>query len=177
MNTFYKIIFLTITSIIIIIFIFCSLLYYSLSRGKQWIVREWEKFCLNKEYSIWKAYHDNLTYFCDNKNIWRCLKWINLYKVYENDLYLYFENDDFIWKTSEEINNILKVDNPKWFIYNIFNWDYSDSNKYYAKTYDDIKFFLKLNYNDCSLNFYSNKEIENLNEEDKKNFLDLKNNK
>lgn len=130
-----------------------------------WKVRNGEDFCINKQYSIWKIlWGDDWIFFCDNTQQGKCINSIESYTLWENkDLYLNFMPSVFIWKTEEEINQ-------SGYIYNIFSGNYSQENKYYTKNYDEIIRFLKLNYNDCSINFYSNNDLETLNEEDRENF-------
>lgn len=139
-----------------------------------WKVNKWENFCINEKYSIWKMiWWDNLIYFCDNTMKGRCLNLINEYVLWEdNDLYLSFDLPPFIWKMKIELNKMLNVDNPKGWGYNIFQNDFD--NKYYTKSYDDIKRFLKLDYNTCDIQFYSNNEIEKLNNEEQNIFWNLK---
>lgn len=83
-----------------------------------------------------------------------------------------FDLPEFIWKTENEINDILDVDNKKGWVYNIFQNDYS--NKYYAKKYGDIISYLKLDYDTCSIDFYSRDSVSQLNEFDKQIFQKLK---
>lgn len=169
-----KDIFFVILTTFIIISI-CVIIWINYFWWLTWKIRNGEYFCVNKEYSIWKmSWWDNLNFFCDNKIKWRCISWIESYALWNNkDLYVLFNLPEFIWKTENEINDMLNVDNPKWWIYSIFQNDYT--NKYYAKNNNDIIRFIKINYNDCKLNFYSENNLKNVSENEKMIFNKLKN--
>jgi hypothetical protein len=56
-------------------------------------------------------------------------------------------------------------------MYSIFLNDYKT--KYYAKTYDEIIRFLKVNYDTCELKFYNSLDIESLTDTEKSIFRGL----
>lgn len=168
LKTIFKIISSVILSLIIIFILITILINYYW--WLNWTIRNGENFCVNKKYSIWKMlWGDNLIFFCDNKIRGKCISWISSYKLWvTKDLYLNFIPWVFAWKTKEEINKDGYVYN-----YKIFNGDYTKENKYYAKNYDEIIRFLKVNYNDCNLKFYSNNDIKILDTEEKEIFEKL----
>lgn len=169
---FLRLIFLFIIAVVVLYIIFWLFVVFLI--GQTWKVRNGEKFCVNKEYAIWKAFNDNIIDFCDNKKAWRCISSVKSYILGDNkDLYVHFELSNFVWKTESEINEMVKVDNPKGYIYNLFFGDYENENKYYAKNYSEVISFLKLNYSDCKLTFYTNWDIEKLNNKDKNIFKGL----
>lgn len=159
----------TITAFIIMIISWFILINYFWSQT--WKIRNGEDFCINKEYSIWKMlWWDNLTFFCDNKIKNKCINWIKSYKLSNTkDLYLHFDLNNFSWVSKYEINKMIS----NWYLYRIFQNDYEYNKQYFVKNYDEIKRFLKVDYNDCSLKLYSNNDLEILNEEDKNFFNEL----
>lgn len=160
---------LAILTVFIIISI-CVIVWINYFWWLTWKVVKGDSFCANKEYSVWKILGgDNITFFCDNKNKNRCISWIKSYILWEKgDLYLAFELPVFAWKSESELSDMLNVDNPKWYIYNVFQNDYN--NKYYAKTYNDILRYLKLDYSDCKITFYNNSDIDKLSDIEKNMF-------
>lgn len=160
---------------VIVIFLIIGLTINYFAR-LQWKIRKGENYCKNNQYSIWKAYNDNLLYFCDNNIKWRCLGNIKSLFIDQNkNLYLNFEIWNFVWKTDNEIRDILsKIINPRGYVYSIFMNDLNFS--YSAKSYEEIIKFLKLD-SECNLKFYSEKDMKNLPKEEKDIFLNLLNKK
>lgn len=163
---FLRLIFLFIIAVVVLYIIFWLFVVFLI--GQTWKVRNGEKFCINKQYAIWNAYNDNTIDFCDNTKKGKCISLINSYVVWDNkDLYLYFNLNDFTRLTEEEINKYIS----NWYLYYIFQNDYD--NKYFAKSYNDLKRYLKLDYNTCKIEFYSNNDIEKLNDIEKNIFKGL----
>lgn len=135
---------------------------YILFQGS-WIYN-WERYCKYKRYTIWNIAGADWLFFCDNNNNRsRCINWIKWFFVWKSaDLYVFLEIWEFTWKSKAEINDILKVDNKNWYSYRLFSND--PNNLFYAKTTDELKKYLKLSFNDCSINFYSDNDLNNLNQ-------------
>lgn len=159
----------TIFKIIIKVFIWLAIIFIILAIlinyywWLAWKIKKWENFCINEKYSIWKmTWWDNLIYFCDNTKKGRCLSWINKYILWnDNDLYMSFNLGNFTWLSKDEVNEMVS----NWYMYYIFQNDYN--NKLFTRSYDDVKRFLRLDYNSCEIEFYSNNDLNSINIEEK----------